>query len=220
MERDDLIGLHPQLFHMAEAGSWPSIRKYGLIPTEKIVRTSNLDGPSQSALLDERRPESVQFDHPELGLVVIRDQGPLNLTLLEPKLIDVTVQEWLQTLNNRVFFWLHPDKLEGLLTARRYRESEQDVLTVDTRSLIESAGDRVRLSPINSGASLYIPTPRGSKTFSTIEDYDYSARRKARGAVDAIIELAVVGGVPDIADHVTAVRRMRGSDVLGEYDLD
>ena len=218
MNREELIDLHPQLFHMAEAGSWPAIQKFGLLPTESIVRSSNLDDVLQSSLLNERRPESVQFDHPDLGAVVIRDQGPLNLTLLRPKLIDVTVEEWLHTLNNRVFFWLHPMKLEKLLTARRYRNSEQDVLTVDTRSLLNAVGDQVRLSPINSGASLYNPTPRGTQTFTTIEEYDYSARRKARGRVDAIIELAVIGGVPDISDHVTVVRRMRGTDELGEYN--
>lgn len=219
MNRDDLIDLHPQLFHMAEVGSWPAIKKFGLLPTETIVRSSNLDEASQASLLDERRPQSVHFEHPELGAVIIRDQGPLNLALLQPKLIDVTVQEWLSTLNDRVFFWLHPTKLENLLTARRYRNSVQDVLTVDTRSLLGAAGDRVRLSPINSGASLYNPSPRGTRTFATIEDYDYAARRRARGRIDAIIELAVIGGVPDIANHVTAVRRMRGTEELGEYDL-
>ena len=219
MNRDDLIDLHPQLFHMAEAGSWPAIQQFGLLPTETIVRSSNLDAASQSTLLDERRPLSVPINHPELGEVVIRDQGPLNVARLEPVLIDLTVEDWLHTLNNRVFFWLHPNKLENLLTARRYRNSVQDVLTVDTRSLLDSVGDRVRLSPINSGAVLYTPTPRGSQTFSTIGDYDYAGRRKKRGRVDAIVELAVLGGVPDIADHVLEVRQMRGTEVLGEYEL-
>lgn len=219
MNRDELIELHPQLFHMAEAGSWPAIQEFGLLPTETLVRTSALDEASQSSLLDQRRPRSVQFEHPDLGMVVIRDQGPLNLALLQPKLVDVTVEEWLNTLNNRVFFWLHPAKLEGLLTARRYRDSVQDVLTVDTRSLLDSVDDRVRLSPINSGSSLYTPAPRGTHTFATIDDYDYAARRKARGRIDAIVELAVIGGVPDIAEHVTAVRSMRGTEVLEEYDL-
>ncbi|BDI23496.1 hypothetical protein [Herbiconiux sp. L3-i23] len=220
MDLEHLVKLHPQLFHMAVAGSWPAIAQHGLLPTRTIVETSDLGKEEMSELLDQRRAKSVRIQHPQLGDVVVRDQGPLNLTHLEPKLIDVTVQGWLNILNDRVFFWLHPDKLAGLLTARRYRSSVQDVLTVDTRSLLKSAVERVRLSPINSGAALYPnATPRGSDTFLSIADYDYAARKRARGSVDAIVELAVIGGVPDIADHVVSVRRMRGLEELGEYSL-
>lgn len=220
MDLEHLIELHPQLFHMAEAGSWPAIAEHGLLPTRTIVETSDLGEEQMSKLLDQRRSESVRISHPQLGNVVVRDQGPLNLTHLEPKLIDVSVKGWLDILNERVFFWLHPDKLSGLLTARRYRNSVQDVLTVDTRSLLESAGERVRLSPINSGAALYPnATPRGLETFLPIADYDYAARRRARGSVDAIVELAVIGGVPDIGEHVVRVRRMQGLEELGEYSL-
>jgi len=156
------------------------------------------------------------LDHPELGEVVIRDQGPLNLTHLEPKLTDLTVEEWLVELNSRVFFWLHPAKLAGLLQARRYRDSEQDVITIDTRSLLDAVGDRAHLSAITSGAALYPnATPRGSGTFTAIADYDYEAQRRRRGSVDAVVELAVVGGVRDLASHVIEVRRMRGAELLG-----
>lgn len=86
----------------------------------------------------------------------------------------MSVSDWLDTLNNRVFFWLHPAKLDRLLRAPRYRASDQDVLVVDTRSLLDTHGANVRLSPINSGATLYPnATPRGSDTFTTIEAYPY-----------------------------------------------
>lgn len=215
MNRDDLIARSPQLFHMAEAGSWPLIQRHGLLTTEQLVRTARLSRPAEAALLEQRRSASTRVAHPMYGEVVIRDQGPLNLTHLQGALTDVTVQEWLAILNSRVFFWLHPDKLAGLLNARRYRNQPQDVLTIDTRSLLDAAGDRVRLSPVNSGATLYPNTPaRGTDTFRTIEDYDYVTQRRRRGPIDAIVELAVIDGVPDIAHHVVEVRRMQGDTII------
>lgn len=216
-----LIELHPRLFHMANAGSWQSIRRNGLLTTEQIVTSSGLSGDQASALLQERRPYSVPIDHPTLGRVSIRDQGPLRVQFLEPKLEDVTVSEWLRILNDRVFFWLHPDKLEQLLNARRYRNLEQDVLTVDTRALVDAYQDRIRLSPINSGASLYPNAAvRGSSTFAPIHDYDYDARRRQRSTTNAIVELAVVGGVPDISRFVVKAERRLGSQTLEELPVE
>lgn len=212
---ETLISRHPQLYHMAEAGSWPAIRDYGLLTTETIVTSAGLEQADVEELLTMRRQHSVEIEHPALGRVVVRDQGPLNLSHLAPRLTDMTVTQWLAELNSRVFFWLHPDKLAQLLGARRYRNTEHDVITVDTRSLLESVGDRARLSAINSGAALYPnATPRGSHTFSPIDAYDYEAQRRRRGRVDAVIELAVTGGVPDVAQHVIEVRRMRGNTVI------
>lgn len=211
MDREDLIARHPRLFHMAEAGSWHGIRQHGLITTEELVLSANLEEAESHALLSERRSGSTVIDHPLYGRVVIRDQGPLNLTHLRNALEDVTVEEWLRILNSRVFFWLHPEKLQGLLKARRYRHQQQDVITVDTRSLLDAVGDRVRLSRMNSGATLYPSAPpRGSTTFTAIEDYDYVAQRRRRGAMNAIVELAVIEGVRDLLPHVVEVRRVQG----------
>lgn len=220
LDIENLIERHPQLFHMAEAGSWPAIREHGLITTEMIVRTAGLPDDEVDQLLRERRAHSTTIEHPTLGRVVIRDQGPLNLTHLQPKLTDMSVTEWLETLNSRVFFWLHPDKLRQLLTARRYRNSDHDVITVDTRRLLDAVGDRARLSAINSGAALYPnATPRGSGTFTSIADYDYETQRRRRGRIDAIVELAVSDGVPDLRDVVVSAQRMRGSSVIEELDI-
>jgi hypothetical protein len=112
-----------------------------------------------------------------------------------------------------VFFWLDPRRLEQLLTARGSRGRPHDVLTVDTASLVRRHRERVRLPPINSGAALYPGAlPRGLFTFSTIEDYPYAERRRHHPRHAAIAELAVVGGVPDTADHVVSVQRISGAD--------
>jgi len=215
MDAGELVERYPRLFHMAAAGSWDSISRFGLLPTSRIVETSGLDLQSQSSLLLERRPMSVHISHPELGDVTIRDQGPLNLHNLH--LTDISLEEWLATLNDRVFFWLHPARLDDLLAARRYRAQEQDVITIDTASLLASdAFDRVRLSPLNSGATIYPSAPsRGRGTFLPIEQYDFEywldRRRSER---NAIVELAVVGGVEDLLPHVIAVERRLGAATI------
>jgi hypothetical protein len=114
----------------------------------------------------------------------------------------------------------HPVKLDKLLGARLYRKSEQDVLVIDTKSLLDAHEARVRLSPINSGATLYPnATARGSDTFTTIEDYPYAERRRKRTVPETVTELAVIEGVHDVRDHVIRVERRRGREVLERYPV-
>jgi hypothetical protein len=143
----------------------------------------------------------------------LRDQTPLRPHILEKSLRGLSAGEWLGLLNDRVFFWLDPRRLDQLLAARGNRGRPHDVLTVDTASLVHRHRERIRLSPINSGTALYPGAPpRGLFTFSTIEDYPYAERRRHRPRHAAIAELAVVGGVPDIADHVVSVQRISEAD--------
>jgi hypothetical protein len=219
MRRAELVQHYPTLFHMASAGSWPTIQAHGLWTTQQIVATS--EGVFENAALTERRPHSITAEHPILGRVTIRDQAPLRLQFLEGCLTDMSVKQWLDALNDRVFFWLHQDKLDTLLGARRYRSSEQDVLVIDTKSLLDAHEVRVRLSPVNSGATLYPnATARGSHTFATIEDYPYAERRRTGKTVrEAVTELAVIDGVHDIRDHVVRVERRFGHEVLERYPV-
>lgn len=218
MHRDELIEHYPALFHMASAGSWPTIQTHGLWTTQQIVATSA--GAFEETALTDRRPRSITAEHPTLGRLTIRDQAPLRLQFLEGCLTDMSVAQWLDTLNDRVFFWLHPDKLDKLLGARLYRSSEQEVLVIDTKSLLDAHEARVRLSPINSGATLYPnATARGSDTFTTIEDYPYAERRRKKAVPEAVTELAIIDGVHDIRDHVIRVERRRGRELLDVYPV-
>lgn len=213
MLASELISRYPQLYHMATAGSWDSISAHGLQTTEHIVTTSGLPESAQRQLLEERRPQSVSIDHPLYGRVVVRDQKPLNIHNLELALDDMSVDEWLITLNSRVFFWLHPERLSELLNARAYRASQHDVITLDTQSLLESeAREQVRLSSLNSGSTIYPSAPtRGSQTFLTIDDYPFDFFRRKRGSDKrAIGELAIVDGLSGTMEHVVQVERWQG----------
>ena len=214
MDVEQLTTLYPRLYHMAQADSWPAIREHGLMTTAQIMNTSQASADVCEGVLEQRRARSTVLEHPLLGNVVIRDQAPLREQFLTQNLTDMTVNEWLATLNSRVFFWLHPKKLGQLLSALRYRKDPHDVIIVDTASLLSAHGDRVRLSAINSGATLYPNAPaRGTGTFLTVDAYPYG-QYKARGTREAIVELAVIDGVSDILRHVVRVERRRWDEVV------
>ena len=126
---DELIENYPHLYHMAWEGSWPLIRAEGLLTTRQLVDACDPDHDLRDAVLARPRPLSVMLHHPTRGAVTIRDQAPLRENVLIEKLTDMSIPEWLDVLNGRVFFWLHPDKLSKLLGATRYRKKAHDVTT-------------------------------------------------------------------------------------------
>jgi hypothetical protein len=191
---------------MAEDGSWDSIRKHGLLSTSALLDLYGYNGTVRHALEFARRPESVLISAGGLPHAVVRDQKPMTASALEKCLTDgVTPEQWFETLNARVFFWLSRKRLRKLLNARAYRERPQTVLTLDTASLVDANRDRIRLSPINSGATIYRPMPRGPDTFRTVSDFQFDERRKTRTLDNAVVEVTVLGEVSNITDHAIAV---------------
>lgn len=215
MTPDELTTSYPRLYHMAAEGSWPAIRRAGLLTTRQLVDISTTSSDVRDEVLGKLRPRSVTLEHPSYGVITVRDQGPLREQFLAACLVGMTIPEWLDVLNGRVFFWLSSTKLDTLLGARRYRSSSHDVLTIDTASLVHAHADRIRLSPINSGATLYPNAPsRGPQTFLTVSQYPWKEYRRRKSVIDAVTELAVIDGVPDIADHVIRVERRQCRDVI------
>ena len=205
---NELIERYPRLFHLAEAGSAPTISEHGLLPAREIVSTSALDPDEQAAILSRPRPRALTIEHPVLGRATLRDQTPLRAHILDKVLTDMTARQWLSALNERVFFWLHPQRLDQLLNARRNRGRPHDILVIDTASIVSAHDRRIRLSAINSGSTLYPNAPeRGTRTFQTIEDYPFAERIRGRAPQAAVVELAVSGGVRDISSHVIDVYR-------------
>jgi hypothetical protein len=207
MKEADLAEHFPRLWHMAEDGSFNSILKYGLLSTSSLLDLYEVEGDERSAIESSRRPESVAISKTNLPSAVIRDQKPMTESALSKCLADdLSPKEWFEILNDRTFFWLSRDRLRGLLGARAYRDRPQTVLTVDTASLLSAHRDRVELSPLNSGATIYNPQPRGRQTFLPINAYPFDERR--RPIDKAVVELVVRGGVPDISNHLVAAHRI------------
>ena len=116
----------------------------------------------------------------------------------------MTVAEYLRRINGLVFFWTAPERLEQLRRLPRYAAEAQLVLTVDTASLLAAHADRAVLTRINSGAALFPSGRRGPDTFRRIVDFPDRGRP---------VELAVAGGVPDLARHLLRAQRWSGDQV-------
>jgi hypothetical protein len=205
MLANDLIEKYPFLYHMAEANSWPSIEKYGLMSTTALLDHYEVDKVTRFALEANHRPECVTVSTQSLGKVVIRDQKPMSDKALIKCLNGMSPSEWYKLLNSKVFFWVSKARLDRLLGARAYRKREHCVLTVKSEGIVNKYSERITLCPINSGCTVPNPQPRGRDTFKSIFDYPYEIWAKKRNGVDAIVELAVNYAVPDIAKYVTAV---------------
>jgi hypothetical protein len=202
-EIEDLIDDCPVLYHMAMRDSWPSIQRLGLIPTDALLKHFEVDSDLRHQLTSGRRAATVEITHAELGTAFVRDQIPLLDSDLSVCLRDgLTPLDWHKRLNERVFFWLTPQRLQTMLCAGAYRKLEHLVLQVRTRDIVERYRQAIELSPMNSGATRPWRHPRGANTFLPISAYPYADRKKVKPRGERVVELTVIGGVPDIADYV------------------
>ncbi|HEX8065052.1 MAG TPA: hypothetical protein VF520_00855 [Thermoleophilaceae bacterium] len=196
---------YPRLFHMAEAGSWPSIQEHGLLSTTALLDLFEVTGPRRGEIEARRRPETIRIEHPIHGTAYIRDNKPINETVLARTLEGMTLEEWYRTLNGRVFFWLTEQRLDRLRNAGPYRRRQHDILTIDTTTLLERHGDRVELAHLNTGAvHPSADYPRGAGTFRPIDQYPWAQRRRISPG-EPVVELTVAYSVPDIRDVVVEV---------------
>lgn len=214
MRIHDLTSIYPRVYHMAESGTWDSIRKHGLLSTMALLDLFEKSGDERRRIAEQHRPESVRITHPNYGTAVIRDQKPMrDSALLKCLENGITPADWYKNLNQRVFFWVREARLNRLLNARAYRNKQQCILAIDTAELIRRHADRISLCPINSGSTIYRPQPRGADTFRTIENYPFDKWKQKRGTEDAVVELVVDYSVLDIADLVVWVEERHGATV-------
>lgn len=214
-ELEELIVNCPTLYHMAERGSWDSIKLYGLLSTTALLDHYAVQPPERTKIESQHRPESVEVTGDGLPRAVVRDQIPMSDAGLRRALPDrLSPEDWYQLLNAKAFFWLSEDRLHKLTNAKAYRDQEHDVIEVDTRSLIEAHRDAIWLCPINSGCTKPMPHPRDETIFARISDYPYTHWRKRRARRERVVELAVDHSVSDIRDHVRRVVVKRGTEVV------
>lgn len=201
---------------MAEAGAWQQIREQGLLSTTALLDRYGYGGKERVSIESWPRPQIITIHDRITGATAqVRDNKPLRLKFLEACLTDMTVQQWCELLNRKVFFWVSQERLETLLSARAYGCRPHDVITIDTRALVERDISKLTLAPINTGATLYpTATPRGSETFIPIDDYPLTQYKRWRGSRDAIVELAADYEVQHIEDiSVRVERRLRDTTV-------
>lgn len=227
---EEFVRQFPSLFHMAERGSWSSIEKHGLLSTAMLLERFKISDCRRKEL--ERRPRrrSVDIQHPDFGNAVLRDQKTLSIKKLlgpardgERVLLDgLAPCEWCKILNSKVFFWLTRERLKKMLSAREYKEKRHLVLTVDTKRLLDTHAQCVRLSPINSGSTLFSPVARGPNTFLPLAEYPIEYwKRKRQSTKNSVVKLTVKNSIPDIRDHVLRVEELgSGESAKIIYHLD
>jgi hypothetical protein len=214
-ELDELLVDCPMLYHMAEHGSWPSIRDRGLLSTSALLDLYEVNGPERTKIEGERRAEGVPLTHSFLPMAVVRDQIPMDDVGLRRCLpAHLEPGDWYRILNGKVFFWLTRERLLRLLGAGAYRDESHDVIEVRSRPLVEAYHDKIWLCPMNSGCTKPFPHPRSESTFRRIEDYEYSKRRRKIKRGERVVELAVDYAVPNIREFVARVVEMRGGEEL------
>jgi len=197
---EEIATIHPQLYHMAQHGSWDNIRRYGLLSTTALLDLYGILGAQRDGIEGRLRRASVEITHAVHGSAWIRDQRPMSDKKLASCLRDgLTPDQWYRMLNGRVFFWLTRARLETLM--RAYDGQPHLVLEVDTARLLARHGNRTSLAPMNTGCTSPMAFPRGLDTFLPPEEYPFDENRKKKGGrTKAIVELTVDYSVPDIAD--------------------
>ena len=194
----------PKLYHMAEEGSWSSIRKIGLLSTTELLKKCNVGDRERASIESKWREDGLRIPCGEHGSVYIRDQIPMEPGELRKCLNGMSPDEWYQFINGKVFFWTTMQDLQKFLSATHYRNKPHVVITVDTKAIVNLFFSSVSLSPINSGSTFYDPNKyagprtRNRNTFEKILDYRF----------DWIKELAIDGGIPDIISVALRVDRV------------
>lgn len=205
MNDEELIGRFPWLFHVTEAGAWPSIRRHGLLSTSALLDLFGVPEPLRSQIEAQPRRHDVVFENPHLGRVVIRDNRPLRPHILRGCLKG-SVSDWCRLLNARVFFWASERRLRNHLRARGHRGQPREVVVVDTRRLLARYRGSINLCAFNSGSALYPNAPRrGADSFLPLDAYPFDHYRIRHGASDAVAEICIDRALIDIEAVVSSV---------------
>lgn len=159
------------------------------------------------AIEEAHRPEYCEIRRNGVGRAIVRDQKPMDDQGLRRALHDgLSPRDWYKLLNGMVFMWTSKERLGTLMGARAYRHHAHLVLTLSSASLAAEYWEQIRLSPMNSGCTKPYPHPRGMMTFLPPTQYDYEKWLTRRGARDAIVEVAVVGGIRNVDTHLEDAR--------------
>ena len=183
---------------------WPSIRQHGLLSTSALLDLYGVTGQARTAIERQRRPDFMAVNHARLGQVLIRDQKPMTDATLAPVLIDLTPADWYALLNERVFFWVSEERLNGLLGAYRHRDNL--VLVLDSATVLARHAAQATLSTINSGYSRRWAVRRGRETFQPLADFQLVQRINGRAVRKPVVECAVSGGVTNVREALLETR--------------
>lgn len=182
-------------YHIAEPENLPSIKRHGLLSTERLVAREVPQGAGREAILGGHRPKAFVLP----SGITIRDQTPMPPRALAPALRDgMMPSDWYRLLNGFVFLWANEDRVARHLHA--FKGKPQVLLTLDAARLLAELGDRVLVSPINSGNARRKPAIRSQALFVPYREWlrngwtPIDSRQRPRS--DLPVEIAIEGHLP------------------------
>lgn len=206
MEVDQFVDKYPRLFHMAEAGTWPSIRDRGLLSATAALDLLCIEGDDRIAYESAQRTQAMELSPGQASPIVLRHQRAMPPDRLAVALVDGTrPEQWYRLINGRVFFWADEARLHRMLAARDHRRRAYDVLTLDSRRLVERHRERLWLCHMHSGNTRPAAQPRGIDTFQRIHAFP---------PFKPVVEVAFDYSLPDVETYVVDVRRMQEKQAL------
>lgn len=199
---DALVKNSPLIYHMSAPGSWPSIRKHGLLSTTALLDLFEYEGEARYKIECCQRPDWITLNHLVHENVSIRDQWPLSDSGLRKALPrGMRPACWYKILNNMVFFFPCKERLKRMLMV--YKKYRNTVLVVNTKSLLKTNEQKIYWSPINSGFTKNQNVAyRDRDTFVRLGEESKSVRGRKRTNV---VEIALEYAVHDLANHVVRV---------------
>jgi methyl-accepting chemotaxis protein len=200
MTAEELAAQHPRLYHQTEPSALAGIARHGLLCTRDLLDLYEVPLAQRAELTTRRRPAGVPIEHPVHGRALITDNLPLSERALTACLDGcLTPADWLRMLSERVFFWPDAEALDRHLGARVLRGRPRRVLEFDTLALARAYGERLELTPINTGATVRKPARRGLATFTPMASHPYAEWRRLRGGRDEVKEVVLRGSLRDAA---------------------
>jgi hypothetical protein len=176
----DLAGFaqtNPFLFHLTAMNNVPSIiSSRTLFSTKRIVFDNGVE--DATAFVRRRRPVHVVISRNGTEYH-IRDQRPVSTKALLKCLIGgITVEDYFELLNERVFLWPTVKRLTRHYD--RYKNEKPAILRFVTSELL-GLNPHAEFSRLNSGATRAnsylggIAPPRGRTTFCSLQDFPETA---------------------------------------------
>ncbi len=183
MEPSAFTRLFPHLYHLTFTSNLPSIRQHGLRSTRDLATLYSFTPEERTAVFERRR--CIQSLHG----IDIRDQAPMPESKLKSCLVRISIPDWLDLMNSKIFFSLSEEKARAF--AARYADYPNTLFQVDTAALLATHAAESTLCRINSGIFVPNPTPRGRDSFIPLAAYDYRKKR------DTPAELTVTTPIPN-----------------------
>ena len=88
------------------------------------------------------------------------------------------------------------------------------MIVVDSMLLLSDYLQKACLSPINTGAVVYRPTPRGPHTFVPLLNWPSQVRRRSGKLKYNVAEVAIEDGVKDILRYALRADEVKSGEVI------